>query len=58
MKGFLCLRAGEPLRDALRPAFADKRDTPRDLGVVKIKDRARDRLTGIRTRGSPGPRGQ
>lgn len=34
-----------------------ERDTPRDLGVVKIKERARNRFTGIHTRSSPEPNG-
>jgi len=44
-----------PLRDAPRPLLRVKQDTPRDLGVDGVKERARNRLTGIRTRGSPEP---
>ena len=57
MKNFLLARCG-PLRDALRPAFAGKARHPaRSRCRENEKERARNRLTGIRTRGSPKPKG-
>ena len=46
-----------PLRDAPAAALRVKQDTPRDPGADEDKERARNRLTGVRTRGSPEPTG-